>query len=471
MINRFRRLPPTYRWLTVLAVLLLGAGAVYAITGIVEDDGCDGLLERRDGQCVGLTDGADKGLGEEIDDLLGKIHKENGSVRDIADRVKIAYMIPVTGEASTQTTASVRHQLEGALIAVHRANTKLGPRTIRFELVVANTGERSKHWQPVVEKIIADERIIAVAGLGASIDTTQSAITRLKAAKVPMIGATITADDLHDIRGGLIRVSPTNENEAKALVQEVPKSAKGKILLLRDADDTDLYAADLAGEFRRSLADLKPEEVPFTYGPTGSSGDPFWQLRARICSFKPSHILFAGRGRQLQDLLSGFGSEACDGLNTTIISGDDAGLIEPVGAVGNALRLGISLRYAGLASPHSATLRPDLRTGYGQFTQSRDELRLGEEAELVDGQSMMAYDAVYTVVQAANNIGSKGASITRQAVASQWFQMNDLQGLKFGFNGASGRISFSPETGNPLGKPIPIIELRPDGTSSLIAVR
>jgi ABC-type branched-subunit amino acid transport system substrate-binding protein len=465
-----RRLTSISRWL-VIAVTAVTAAVVFVADRSSSDDSCGNDLVLKGTECIGITDGSVRDFNDDLDDVLKKVHEENKKVRGTKDRVKIAFMIPATtGETGPETLDSARTQIQGALAAVHRANTKLGPRTIRFELVLANTGDRSRYWEIVTEKIVADQRIVAVTGLGSSIDTTLSAITRLKRDKVPMVGATISADDLHDIQGGLVRVSPTNEDEAKALVQEVPKTAKGSVMLLVDADETDLYAADLAGEFKASLADLKLEEVPFTYGPAETSGDPFWQLRVRICSRKPSYILFAGRGRQLQDLLQGFGAEACDGLNTTIISGDDAGRVVPEGTVSGALRLGISLRYASLAAPDAITLRPALKTGFGQFEQSWQELGYGKE-DMADGQAMMAYDSVYAVVQAANNVGSKGVPVTRTGIAGQWSQMNDLQDLKYGFNGASGRITFDPTTGNSIAKPIPIIELSSTGVRRLVAVR
>lgn len=461
----------TNRWRVIVVTLAVTAAVVFATVQWSSDDRCGNGLVLKGTQCIGLTDGSVRDFNDDLDGVLKKVYEENKKVRGTADRVKIAYLIPATtGENGPETLDSARTQIQGALTAVHRANTKLGPRTIRFELVVANTGDQSQYWEIVTEKIAADPRIVAVTGLGSSIDTTLSAITRLKRDKVPMVGATITADDLHDIQGGLVRVAPTNEDEAKALVQEVPKTAKGSVLLLHDADETDLYAADLAGEFRASLADVKPEEVPFTYGPAKTSGDPFWQLRVRICSRKPSYILFAGRGSQLQDLLQGFGAEACDGLRTTIISGDDAGRVVPEGTVKGALRLGISLRYASLAAPDAVTLRPDLRTGFRQFAESWLELGY-KKADMADGQAMMGYDSVYAVVQAANNVGSKGTPVTRAGIASQWSQMNDLKDLKFGFNGASGRITFDPSTGNPIAKPIPIIELSSEGVRRLVAVR
>jgi hypothetical protein len=66
---------------------------------------------------------------------------------------------------------------------------------------------------------------------------------------------------------------------------------------------------------------------------------------------------------------------------------------------------------------------------------------------------------------------SEGVPVTRAGIASQWSQMNGLKDLKFGFNGASGRITFDPNTGNSIAKPIPIIELSSTGVRRLVGVR
>ena len=192
-------MPLISRWL-VIVVTVVTAAVVFAALRSSSDDHCGNGLVLKGTECIGISDGSVRDFHDDLDGVLRKVHEENKRVRGTKDRVKIAFVIPATvGEGGPETLDSARTQIQGALAAVHRANTKLGPRTIRFELVVANTGDRSKYWELVTEKIVADQRIVAVTGLGTSIDTTLSAITRLKRDKVPMVGATITADDLHDL--------------------------------------------------------------------------------------------------------------------------------------------------------------------------------------------------------------------------------------------------------------------------------
>src|SRR5581483_11252364 len=98
------------------------------------------------------------------------------------------------------------------------------------------------------------------AGLGQSVDTTRRAIAAMAARHLPMIGAAITADTLStrpDVPRveGLVRVAPTNTDEAEAAVAELKRSSSARAVLIQDTNPADLYSATLGAAFQRSFPD------------------------------------------------------------------------------------------------------------------------------------------------------------------------------------------------------------------------
>ncbi|MEK8172747.1 hypothetical protein NKH77_37785 [Streptomyces sp. M19] len=86
-------------------------------------------------------------------------------------------------------------------------------------------------------------RVVAVAGLGQSLGTTKEAVNALREAHVPMIGATVTADDLSSDKKGFYRVAPSNSAEAAAAVAYLKslqdKDPDMRIQVVRDHNDND----------------------------------------------------------------------------------------------------------------------------------------------------------------------------------------------------------------------------------------
>src|SRR5438874_5300198 len=100
--------------------------------------------------------------------------------------------------------------------------------------------------------------LVAVLGFGQSRSTTLRAIERLtgRQGQVPVIAVRLTADSLSP-RGdsgvkGLVRVSPTNRDEAGAAVAYL-RGKRYRAFLIKDDNETDLYAKTLGDEFAKTF--------------------------------------------------------------------------------------------------------------------------------------------------------------------------------------------------------------------------
>ncbi|MFF7974585.1 hypothetical protein [Streptomyces sp. NPDC007905] len=129
----------------------------------------------------------------------------------------------------------IQHQLQGAYLAQYRANHDSHGEAPAIRLVLANPGATGDHFQQTVDRLTrtarSADRLRAVAGIGQRTDNSKKAVRELTRRAIPVVGSSITADDLANGQGGkhpypgLARVSPTNTDEARALASFTKVSA------------------------------------------------------------------------------------------------------------------------------------------------------------------------------------------------------------------------------------------------------
>lgn len=447
-------------------------------------------------ECVGVTDGAYT-FTTNLRDVEARIHEENAAIARL-QHVSIAYLIPMTVTSTEPTTPDVvRHQVEGAYIAQVRANgTRAQGDYPLVRLLLANTGSQGQQWKPVVEDLVrrvgTDDHLVAVAGLGLSLDTTRQVVAFLHLHQIPMVGAVFTADNLGSLPDGtrmneLVRVAPTNSDEARAAIAYARGTSVRTALLVRDDNASDLYANNLAEAFQglagRDGPPLVGRGVERFRADLQGVGTTFYQMRPAICAARPQMIYFAGRALDLQTFTETMADRECPDLPINIFSGDTANNLAQTLSRSSpaqerlraALGKGIEITYTGLAHPHEwdgAT--GDAKVDAQNFDAFRVRFQSAFRDDTLDWEAMMGHDAVLTAVTAIRKIapaygGPADAAVTTQEMVQEWNRLDTVI-----VQGAAGRVSFDENNptnkGNPISRPIPILRLNADGSTVVVQV-
>jgi ABC-type branched-subunit amino acid transport system substrate-binding protein len=481
-----------------LIVVVLLIGLIYLVQGPKPPQGpktCGRGMTVTGGsfnECVGVTDGAASFPPElGLQTVLGKIKKENDTVMGKGvPFVSIGYVVPLPRDDTKGLLTALRHELEGAYLAQWRANQHdegLGD-TPLIRLLVVNVGDQAGQQAAVIPEVIQratdpTEHLVAVAGLGQSLEATKLAIRTLSDAGIPMIASRLTADDLSTVPGqpvpGLYRIPATNSAEAIAAAQALKSKAT---LLVQDINQGDAYTKSLAEQFRKAFAAplLEPEQYNSSLPAVANT---FVQMMPSICTEKPAAIYYAGRGANLPDFLAALAGRRCQQLKIDLFTGDDAvdltATLRQQLAAGDQDRIAANLRTT-ITLRYTALAHPDAWTNREQFLPASTKIFQGDCAatnacftrdfpgeRLDDGAAIVGYDALLVathairsgVIQPGDTPGGP-AALTHDAGAVLQGMLRINLGAPVA--GASGLIAFD-EKGKPIDKPIPILELEPDG--------
>jgi hypothetical protein len=471
------------RFGALIATAVLAASAI-AVSGVVLINSLatscgDGV--RHHGaldECVGLTDGSFV-FREEYRHVENLIRAENEFVRQKNSlHVTVVWFEPMTLTDPDSTDAvSVMHRLQGAYLAQHRANHPpegQRPNLPFVRLLLANPGSQSGQWETVVEQIrdrLESDHIVAVAGLGQSLEGTRKAINRLASYEIPMVAGLITADSMSDPPGepevpGFIRVVPTNSDQVSALVQDV-RNEVSTGLLVQDTSPNEVYTQDISRAFRaifpREGRRLLPiEEFDSSLGRTVND---FPKMVLEICQEQPGVVFFSGRAVPLLEFLDALADRHCVDLPVRVLTGDSASHLTDDRHVRNAVETGVTLQFTNLAEPATwdsgAAYFSSESTSYfreaggrGYFTSDFPN----DNAD--DGQAITSHDAMWTAVLAARGVVALTKDETHvptaDAVAAQFDRMHGTSAVP----GASGWISLD-EHGVPRDKALTIVRIGP----------
>jgi ABC-type branched-subunit amino acid transport system substrate-binding protein len=473
------------RWPWVLlALAVLAGGGVWASTAFGGSDSCGKGVTRIGPQheCIGVTDGSVTFM-DALGPVMDKIRTENQRVEHSgAAYVSIAYVEPISSDLAAESTKyGVREELEGAYLAQRRLNDpRLGGHgdTPQIRLLVGNIGLRSAQWKPLTDQLIAmahgSDHLVAVAGLGQSWDSTLDAVNALRAARIPMMGATVTADDLASATEvGFFRISAPNSAQAGAAVnylrQQQEKTPGYTVQVVRDRNTDDIYNTSLYSDFmaaaeRRGLA-LAGGDLQYVSGVSGVN-NAFSAVADRVCDKKPKAVYFAGRGADLRGFVTAMSApdRRCP---VTVLTGDDAlGVYFDSSApkatvaqfAANWTDSRVTVLYTALGHPELPARVYDSRANpFPAFADlAHREFGKGPAREFQDGQAILAHDAVWTLglaVRAASGGGS--AAVNPGSLLNALVSSDSVDGV-------SGPTQFGPD-GNPKNKAMALVQLQPDG--------
>jgi hypothetical protein len=449
--------------------------------------------------CVGLDlDSSPLRAADPVADLERKVAADDAKVT--GSFATIVILEDTTPDPATDSVAllALRHEIEGAITAMDQANSGSGAAggdLPKIKLLLANFGGLAAYGPQAVDAIEGAEssdHIVAVTGIGQSLDATRDAIEQLSQAGITTVGSDVTADDLNvDASGTVIpdffRVSPTNSDEAAAAAQYIGQNLHDQqVLLVQDDNTQDIYAQTLASAFKSKFP---PRFTETFQSPDESLADvsrqdfmtqQFANEHSDICADRPDLIFFAGRGIDLEYFLDALESGgACSLGPVTVMSGDDTdnlvGVPLPTGPVAVKL-LYISLATSaqwpmppaggtssGAAVPSSGTssnaLLADEYDNYQSFATAFAAAGFAG-TDLIDGEAITMHDAVYTAATAVRN---DSLAVANPATVAS-FMLNIRCRNTVG--GASGFIAFNRDTHNPVDKTMVVMQIDAEGSAT-----
>ena len=429
--------------------------------------------------CVGLNlDSTAFRDADPLVDLENMIGAENRKISEPFATIVLIEDTTPNPRSDSVTLRAQRHDIEGAITEVSRANDpKVTGAIPKIKLLLANYGFAANAWRQAVDAIKQarmSEHIVAVTGIGQSLDTTRAAVASLSDAGIAVVGSDVTADNMNLAPGPegkrstrFVRIAPTNTEEAKAAAKYIEQHGYHKLLLVKDMNEGDIYARTLANAFEANgsvkVDNTEPYQSPDELLNVATRrqlmAKRFADMHSDICAIRPDLIYFAGRGTDLGYFMAALSRSGACGLGPLdVITGDDASNL-----VGSQITmsgdLSFNVFYTALAYPDEWSSFPstsDYVKGYQDFAAAFIGKNF-EDANLDDGQAMMAHDAVLVAVTATK---ADPAALTDPDTVAGSFVSFRCQHY---VSGVSGLIAFDLD-GNPIDKVMPILQLHADGT-------
>ncbi|WP_367123990.1 hypothetical protein [Streptomyces phytohabitans] len=480
----------------------LRAGVALAVAGVLVAGGlkaydewfvrcADGVRERGpDSVCVGVTDGTYVFGGRPLADVSARIAAENRRVAESGRPwVSVAYTEPLTRGPGDRGAAAVQQALQGAYLAQRELNShgRGGRGTLpQIRLLLANSGPGGAYGEELAAQLgaMADDGsrpLVGVAGFGQSTEATGALVAALRERGVPMVGATVAADELASAtKPGFYRVSSPNADQSAAsaryLAERQRDDAGFRVAVVKDRKREDSYSASLREGFASAAArrDLEVRGGDLSYDSSlPGVENALASIADKICERprgeRPDAVFFAGRGPQLRAFIeaAGSGGRRCP---TTVLSGSSAvglyfGIRDDEGA-----RAGFTERWAesGVKVRYTAFTHPEVPAEayaggdadpYPGFRRSYlEQRRFGGEAGLRSGQAMQGHDAVLALGWAIRAAASETG--TEHVGPGEVLQMLDQLDALSGVRGVAGPIAFD-DAGNPVGKLLALVEMDP----------
>jgi hypothetical protein len=476
--RRSRQVRTAVAALTVIVAAGGATGADLAVAGGGGPVSCaptQGPLKvfKDDGECVGVTDGAydfDPGSTADEREIAATeqlIAAQNKWVTSTykSDYVSVALLTPLTEPASVTATPSdvtlarIDDELRGAYLAVYHANHETGL-VPKIRLLLANEGSSEQGWQADWDQLsqlrTTPGQLVAITGMGLSLQQSIDSAGSIGAAGIPMFGAVTTGDHMDgSVNPNLDQVVPSVSDEVQALTRYLGKPARA--VLVYDSQTSDLYTKSLRADFGTAFAaSIRSVEIP--YAPSSLDSNLFAKIAEELCYTpqQPPMVFYAGRESVFQEFIIQLQEEGdCVGQKLTVVTGGDADGL-PLGSTqSNAGGAQVSVVYADIedAAKVSQAFKSDYRSWLG----------LDSEAGATDPWLLATYNATTAaasaIAQAAGPLSAKGSvtSPGKLTAAEVRIWVNQLNGPD-AVSGATGTFSigFDGDLANPL---IPIIEI------------
>jgi hypothetical protein len=359
----------------------------------------------------------------------------------------VVLLDPFTYSTSgTVSQSRMADELRGAYLALAHANATVARKHtgVAIQLLLANEGTSAEEGESEavgqIENLEGPDRIVAVAGMGLSTASTETAATALSAVSMPMFGAVTTGDRFDGLDyQGFFQIAPDVEAQVHTLVSHLGLAAPQPVALISSNQQSDIYSNDLQDDFTTTLGYPKQLLSEFSYDPA-TAEQQFAGYATTICtSQKSKHVgkapstaltvLYAGREATLPTLVGQFQqASVCAGRTVTIVTGSDSNAL-PASVTDESDLPGanVAVVYSDIESV--ANLRQDFVTGApppaSAFSVKPCLNQEYDPWEVATYNSVLA--AAFTVSQAASAADSRTASpagpLTAAAVLSKALDM------------------------------------------------
>lgn len=437
-------------------------------------------------ECIGITDGsfffnsrektakADQPTVDRINAVEQKIAVENKQVvNGGTPYVKMVLLMPLTVSKRKHSAISlqlIEHSLEGAYTALWRTNhtTQYGdPHAVQVELLLANQGSRQESSDSFVDQIlhVSEERhpLVAVIGLGSSVENTKTVADKLSAAHIPMVSAVTSADTFTD-EPGMWNISPGNATYVQALKSYLDHQTKPKYgMVVYDQNSADLYTRTLKQDYDLLLSSYLafPSDQPFSGTTLDQDVDQpgtaavFVPVVNNICTAAHDPrtpldmVFYAGRLTDFYYFAKALDTRMCSNQQLTVLVGS-------TGFAG-ALAYDDLLKHANVSVVVAASsdALAWLRGGQGvppdfaAFAQSYQQNGFTTDG-LDDGYATAHHDALATAAMATRLAALVRTPPFPQDVGGQFGRLN----LGNVVPGAVGRLNFPADHGRATGRTI-----------------
>jgi hypothetical protein len=501
--------PAVLLGLLVVAAVLV-AGVAVRVAGGGGD--CSGIRRRAGStELTGLSDGtaacsfvvpdgggpgeADGPVEQAVREVELEIAAANRDVIAQADGQyeAVVYMAPLTlpeGEAESSGYTSLR-ELRGVALAQRTANGLARDDRNQRPLVVllASPGDKFAHGPAVAEQIVEraegdgpdGEVIVGVVGISQSREASREAIGILQRASLPVIGGTLTGDEMVGSSDFYYQVAPNNDRAARVMVEFALRyplvgaggdgrpgtGARNAVIV---TDHSDEYSDDLADDIHQHFtrpghrvvrsysyaAEDEDQPLPQRPGQDVVPVESFERLADNLCrEIDPAQdvVFYTSRPQQFPGLVNALdGEPGCEGRRIALVGGDTVSrLMQGPGVDLARYEHFLDLYYVAFGAPDLPESGSETDRFVAAYSEDYDEADIASDIS----EPALNYDAVLMVQRAVNQVSQGGSAPEADLVASE------LRNGEVAFDGATGHIDVNGDLDTsrvPRDKPVLVVE-------------
>ncbi len=447
----------------------------FAVTGPGGNNKTQAAAKLKAGDSIAARSLWNAALNSDPGDAESLIYLEDQQVLRAHTNSGTPYITIVVGSMLTGDNASVGHDdLQGAYVAQKEYNDaarRNGGTLVR--LLLANSGNDKTYAATVANQIVQlakdDPTVVGVMGWPFS-SHALAAIDILTRAHIPMVSQTASSDSLTGMSPYFFRVNPSDTTQGAVGAKYVEQTLHAKNVALF-VDNADPYSQSLATAFSNQFQHDGNTIVvteSYTVGPSGRAALPGLLHDAE--SKNPDLIYFAGYASDAGILLANLPTSG-PYAHLAVMGGD--ALYELKGYPPSAGPGFNRLRFTSFAYPdewdvlHLTANKPAFFNEYIAAYNPRNQHPLGTYGYTrPDGDVMLSYDALMTVLHASNLALTSHKQITGADLQQALSRLNGSNA----FQGVSGQIALGQD-GNPINKAILVLYVDPQGHFQMDSVQ
>jgi ABC-type branched-subunit amino acid transport system substrate-binding protein len=450
-------------------------------------------IVRIEGECVGVTDGSnaaflpsDPAFKQISTTILEQNRETEKRHRDQPARplITVVHVDTLTSPGSSNQSDSLfsaRERLAGVAVAQHEQLDKDQQSDPLVRVLIARAGHRTRHGVKVAgmigELARLDRSIVAVIGFNESRQTTIKMINSLATEGLPVVAATLSADELVNNRM-YFQVAPQNQRQAEVAaayaaqrrdseVQHNRGRLASSVRIYFSDDPEDIWSKNLAEDLAESFERRKFTVESLQFTPDGNPQGKNERTPRSLADSKEAGrdacgfdgvVFYAGRSLpDYRGFLGGM-SDRCKNSPPLVIAGDDVAAYVAIEDI--RTQNSIPFNYISFAISPDVTNNAKPPKG---FYEKLDKMFPAAKGRSLNGHAALTYDATYAAITAAGYLATGNEKIPITGGTLWWAlaSITDDQGTHKKYEGVTGAIDFGGVVSRrvPLNKPISILQV------------